>query len=212
MPGKKGYLVLGVLLVSLALVATTGCFGRAKPAPAVEHYALRYDPPPATGKEAAGTIRVERFSAARPFRDASVVFEADAFRLETYRNRRWAASPADMAADFLIRDLRASGCFTAVLSPQSREEAGYSLEGMLEEFLEGVEPGGRKARLALTLTLVDLTGKNPVQRVVMQKGYRFAKSLEGEGGKALAAAMSRAAEAFSRQAVADICAAVRTRP
>ncbi len=42
----------------------------------------------------------------------------------------------------------------------------------------------------------------------MQKGYRFAKALEGEGGKALAGAMSRAAEALSRQAIADICAAV----
>jgi ABC-type uncharacterized transport system auxiliary subunit len=212
MPGRKEYLVWGVLLIPLALIATTGCFGRAKPAPAVEHYALQYDPPPAMGRAAAGTLRVERFSAARPFGDASVVFGTDAFRLETYRNRRWAASPADMAADLLIRDLRASGCFPAVLPPQSREEAGYSLEGRLEEFLEGVEPGGRKARLALTLTLVDLQGKNPVQRGVMQKGYRFEKGLEGEGGKALAGAMSRAAEAFSRQAVADICAAARTRP
>ncbi|OPY90798.1 MAG: hypothetical protein A4E73_02326 [Syntrophaceae bacterium PtaU1.Bin231] len=212
MSGNKGHIFFRGLLVLFGLAAVTGCFGRTGPSPAVERYALRYEPPAATGNAAAGTIRVERFSAARPFGDVSVVFGTDAFRLDTYRNRRWAASPADMTADLLIRDLRAAGCFSAVLPPQSLEEAGYSIEGRLEEFLESVEPGGRSARLSLTLTLVDLKERNPVQRVVMQKGYRFAKALEGEGTSALAGAMSRAAEAFSRQAVADICAAVPVRP
>ena len=42
-------------MIPLALVAMTGCIGQAKPAPAVERYALQYDPPPTTGRAAADT-------------------------------------------------------------------------------------------------------------------------------------------------------------
>jgi ABC-type uncharacterized transport system auxiliary subunit len=200
---KKG---IGILLLSILL---SGCLGGTGKTPFIRQYVLEYPPPQRLGRPAVeAMVRVERFAADRMFMGQAMLYRQDPFLREAYPLHHWRVSPGDMVTEYLRRDLREAGLFLAVLAERDAEEVRFSLTGGVEEFLESSEGSNRKALLAATVTLLDLSRKETASLVVFQKTYRLEAPMAGEGAAELAAAMSRAMSDLSRQVIADIVSAL----
>ena len=196
--------------IILLVIGLTGCIGGGAPTPHVDQYILEY-PPPGIG-QVAGTealLKVERFSAARLHAGPAMLYRQGPFRRDAYHERRWRVAPADMVTDFLQRDLRHAGLFRAVLAARDPEETRFVLMGGVDEFGEVADGERRKAVLAATVTLLDLSVREIPGRVVFQKNYRCEAPFVRAGGADLAEAMSRAMSQFSAQVIADIDAALK---
>ncbi len=154
-------------------------------------------------------LKVERFTAARVHAGPAMLYRQGPFRRDAYRERRWRVAPGDMVTDFLRRDLRHAGLFRAVLAARDPEEPRFVLEGGVEEFSEVGEGERRKAVLAATVTLLDLSAREIPGRVVFQKNYRCEAPFGQEGDADFAEAMSRAMSQFSAQVIADIASALK---
>jgi ABC-type uncharacterized transport system auxiliary subunit len=198
---------LGTILVVIGL---TGCFGSTGLTPPVRQYVLEYAAPrTADGAGVAETIKVGHFTAARILSGPAMLYRQRPFRLDAYHEHRWRVAPSEMVEDLLRRDVRRAGIFRAVLSPRNAEETRFILEGGVEEFLEVEEEAGKKALLAATLTLLDLSRSEVSTRVVFQKTYRAEAPFKTEGPAGLAEAMSSAMAQLSAQAIADIREALK---
>jgi ABC-type uncharacterized transport system auxiliary subunit len=187
-----------------------GCFGGSGKTPYVRQYVLEYPPPHGGARSTVeATARVERFSADRAYQGQAMLYRQGPFLRESYPLQRWRVSPADMVTEFLRRDLRGAGLFRAVVSNRDAEDVRFTLSGGVEEFLETGEGAGRKALLVATVTLLDDAKKETAGWVVFQKTYRVETGVEGEGGAAMAAAMSAAMAELSKRVIAEIAAALR---
>ena len=194
-------------IVLLLIVPLVGCLGGTGKAPLIRQYALEYPPPQGGGRPGIeATLRVEGFFADRMFVGHEMLYRQGPFRRDAYGGNRWRIVPADMVTEFLRRDLREAGLFRAVLSERDAEEGRFSMDGCVEEFIENRETRNRKALLAVTITLRDLSRKEIASPVVLQKTYRLEAAVAGEGAAGLAAAMSLAMSDLSRQVIADIAA------
>ena len=198
----------GIILLLIGLLS--GCLGGTGQTPFIRQYVLEYPPPQGLGQPAVeAMVRVERFSADRMFMGQAMLYREGPFLREAYPEQRWRVGPGDMVTEFLRRDLRETGLFRAVLSERDADDVRFSLTGGVEEFVEIRETGKRKALLAVTITLLDLTRKETASLVVLQKTYRLEAAVAGEGAANLAAAMSLAMSDLSRQVIADIASALR---
>jgi len=196
--------------IILLVIGLTGCIGGGAPAPHVRQYILEYPPP--SGGKVSGTeavLKVERFTAARVHAGPAMLYRQGPFRRDAYHDRRWRVAPGDMVTDFLLRDLRHVGLFRAVLAARDPEETRFVLVGGVDEFDEVADGGSRKAVLAATVTLLDLSVREIPGRVLFQKNYRCEAPIVLAGDSDLAEAMSRAMSAFSSQVIADIDQALR---
>ena len=124
---------------------------------------------------------------------------------------RWGTKPGEMATEYLVRDLRNSGLFRAVISYNDSEETRYLLEGQVDEFLEVSEKDGRKAVLSLNVTFLDLKKKDTPEKVIFQRDYKVVEPYTEKSPAALAQGMSRAMEKISRQIILDLQNAVKGR-
>jgi len=149
-------------------------------------------------------IRVEPFSTARAFAGTSMFYRPSAFELGSYSKERWRVMPGDMVTDFLLRDLRNCGAFTAVLAYEDPGEGRYALTGTVAEFLEVDGSMGPAARLSADVTLLDVTRREINRRVVFQKTYTVEEAMKDKSARALAESMSRALKKFSGELMADI--------
>jgi uncharacterized lipoprotein YmbA len=199
------------ILFLLSMLAS-GCGLGGKPAYLVKQYIFEYPSP--TVEEAVQTndlIKVERFSIAKDFDTHAMVYQDSPFHRGSDPYNRWRVNPNDMVTDFLLRDLRKAGLFRAVFSYNDSEDTRYLLEGWVDEFLELTGKDGRKAVLSLNVTLLDLTQKEIVGKVVFQRDYRYVEPLGAATPEGLAQGMSRAMEKFSRQVILDISRALKNR-
>jgi ABC-type uncharacterized transport system auxiliary subunit len=197
-PGRFWFILLLMVFIS-------GCSFGSKTTYSVNQYTLEYPSP--VLKETAQIkelIKVERFSVANAFDTSAIVYRDGPNLRNIDPYNRWRTKPGEMVTDFLIRDLRHSGLFRAVFSPNGTEETRYLLEGQVNEFLESKETDGLKAVLGLNITFLDLSKKEITERVVFQRDYRFTEPLEREAYGSLAQAMSKAMEKFSRQLMMDL--------
>lgn len=198
-----------VLLLLILLFLIPACLGRGVPARYVEKYLLEYPPPTVAGLPALGeVIRVERFSAVQALNSPAMAYRPGPFSRDTYLYHRWRVHPADMVTDFLLRDLRESGLFRAVLSSRDGAEARFVLEGGVEDFQETGDGFGQAA-LTLYITLLDTAREEITRQVLFQKTYRTIEPLESQTPAALARAMSRAMEKLSERIIRDVYHEVR---
>ena len=152
--------------IILLVIGLAGCIGGGAPAPHVHQYILEYPPPGIGG--GAGTealLKVERFTAARVHAGPAMLYRQGPFRRDAYSERRWRIAPGDMVTDFLLRDLRHAGLFRAVLAARDPEETRFVLMGGVDEFGEVADGERRKAVLAATVTLLDLSVRDIPDRV-----------------------------------------------
>lgn len=188
----------------------SACAWGGKPAVMLRHYALEYAPPSLQGlTQIDQAIAIERFSIAQVFNHVKMLYRPQPGLYNEYAYHRWRVNPADMLGDLLLRDLRAAGVFRTVFSYRDQENAALRLRGDVSEFFEREGADGRKAVLAIHVTLMDNTQKDPSVRVIFQKTYRHEEPFTDETVQGFAGGMSRAARMLSGQIIRDVHAAIR---
>ncbi len=200
------------MLAVCAVVLLSGCFGGGYPTKPVEQYILDYAP--AKGSSSSPLpelLSVERFTTVRLYAGTAMVYKSEPNRLDDYLYHRWRLNPGDMVAECLLRDLRHAGIFLGVFSFREGEPTRFRLAGSVTEFLEMDGKDGRKAVLALEVTLLDTSRQEIAERVVFQKGYQAVEPLPEETPAGLARGMSAAMEKVSAQVLADLEAAATPR-
>ena len=196
-------ILLSVVVALMALVCV-GC-GGGKSTYVVQQYLLDYSPPaPAGLAKANEVLRVEPFSTAQAFAGTAMFYRPSAFELSSYSRERWRVIPGDMVTDFLLRDLRNAGMFTAVLAYEDPGEGRYVVTGTVAEFLEVDGSGGPRARLSVDATLLDTTEREITKRVVFQKTYTVEEAMKDKSARSLAESMSGAMKKFSGELMVDI--------
>lgn len=202
--------VIAILFCFSALLAIAGCAAKGKPEDKIFHYVLEYPKPKA---EPAGpfaeALKVRRFSAAPAYNTSRMIFRESPFRREEYVFHRWRVNPADMVTDFLARDLRASGLFSAVFSGDASPDTDIVLSGSVDEFLESDDAKVWTAILAITVTLLDESEADISRRVILQKGYRAEAVLAEKDPRELASAMSKAMAEVSASVISEVGAVLK---
>jgi ABC-type uncharacterized transport system auxiliary subunit len=197
--------MLLIFLVALLVLSSIWSCGSAKSTYVVRQYLLEYSPPVPAGLSRSGeVIRVEMFSTAQAYGSTAMLYRLSAFELSAYSRERWRVTPGEMVTDFLLRDLRHSDTFKAVLSYDDTGEGRFTLTGTVVEFLEVDGGGGPVAHLSVDVTLLDMTQREITKRVVFQKTYTVEEALKDKSARSLAESMSRAMNTFSRTLMADI--------
>ena len=193
---RTGFLLLAILFV-------TGCGGRSTYV--VQQYLVDYSPPALAGLAKANEVlRVESFSTAQAFASTAMLYRKSPLELSSYRRDRWRVMPSDMVTDFLLRDLRNSGAFTAVLAYEDPGGGRYVVTGTVVEFLEVDGSDGPRARLSIDTTLLDSTERAILKRFVFQKTYSVEEPMKDKSARSLAESMSAAMKKFSGELMADI--------
>jgi ABC-type uncharacterized transport system auxiliary subunit len=196
------------LLATLLVPLLIGC---GKPPMLVNQYILEYPAPVVGGKAKVGeAVKVQLFSVAQAFNTNNMVYQPQPYKSQVYNYSRWRANPGYLVTDYLLRDLRDAGLFKAVFGPDSRGRYRFLLEGGVAEFQELDEPGGWKAALALTVTLLDTSKEELPQRIVFQRNYRAEEPMPEKTPRGLAQAMSRALEQVSARIIHDTYEAARS--
>lgn len=204
---------LGKICILLLLVfVVAGCFSRSKPAYMIEQYTLEYKPPVLTGLSILNeSVKVERFSVNQSFNTQAMVYRPYPFKLATYDYNRWRVNPGDMVTDYLLRDLRNADLFRAVFSYHDTERSRFVIEGGVEGFLEVADKNDLKATLSLNVSLLDMHGREIIEKVVFQKQYQFQEPIGEHTPEQFAKGMSTNMSHLSEQLVKDIHKAIMTR-
>jgi ABC-type uncharacterized transport system auxiliary subunit len=203
---KRG--VLFLLMITFFIFQ--GCIGSSKPKPLVENYLLDYPAPVWEKQESlAQTIRFNRFNIATAYNTQNMVFREAGYGFDAFNYNRWAVNPADMIADNLLRDLRASGCFLAVFSRYETDEGRFILQGGIEEFFLRLDKNDKWAIISLDIILIDSRERNPSKRIVLQRKYYRSEPLKDPSPRGYCQAMSEALQYISRQITTDVQSAVK---
>ena len=209
---KDNRLWPNLTLLLLSMVLMTSCSLGGKPSYKVNQHTLEYPSP--FQKELTSInelIKVEQFSVAQTFNTSAMIYKEGPNLRNVDPYHRWRTKPGEMAAEYLVRDLRNSGLFRAVISCDDSEETRFLLEGQVDEFLEASEKDGRKAVLSLNVTFLDLTKRVTAEKVIFQRDYKVVEPYTEKTPAALAQGMSRAMEKISRQIILDLQDAVKSR-
>jgi ABC-type uncharacterized transport system auxiliary subunit len=209
---KDNRLWLNLAAPFLLIVLISGCSLGAKPSYIVNQYTLEYPSP--ILKELTSInelIKVEPFSVAQTFNTSAMIYKEGPNLRNVDPYNRWRTKPGEMVAEYLVRDLRNSGFFRAVISYNESEETRYLLEGQVDEFLDVSEKDGRKAVLSLNVTFLDLKKKDIAEKVIFQRDYKVVEPYTGTTPAAFAQGMSRAMEKISRQIILDLQNTVKNR-
>jgi ABC-type uncharacterized transport system auxiliary subunit len=192
-----------LLYLLAAFIIITGCGG--KSTYVVQQYLLDYSPPALTGLAKTNEVlRLEPFSTAQAFTGTAMFYRPSPFELSSYSRERWRVIPGDMVTDFLLRDLRNAGMFTAVLAYEDPGEGRYVVTGTVAEFLEVDGRDGPRARLSVDVTFLDTTQREITKRVVFQRTYTVEEAMKDKSARALAESMSGAMKKFSVELTVDI--------
>lgn len=193
-------------------MALPGCFGGISLPD--EEFMIEYASPEFTGYgQLNEVLKVGKFTPAEAALDVSMVRRTAQNKRENHPNAWWKVHPGYLVTDNLLRDLRRSGLYRAVFSYKDDAESRYALGGTVEEFMESDSAGKPQAVLTVAVTLLDKTGKqNPAKGVVFQKTYQISEPMPASAPAALAAAMSKALERFSRTVQEDLYQAIKSRP
>ena len=198
-----------ILLMSLCLVFFVGaCVGLEQPSNKIEFYTLEYQPPQMNGlRPISPVIRIERFGVAPPYNTNRIIYRDKSFRRDAYVYHKWRISPGDLVTYSLGRDMKESGLFKAVLSPDSRIPSSHILEGTVEEFFEWDAEDHWQAILSVSIGFMSENNPDPPQeRILFQKTYRSRQPCRRRNPRALAEAMSQAMADVSEQIIKDVYA------
>jgi ABC-type uncharacterized transport system auxiliary subunit len=196
-------------ILVLAVFLLSGCLGGTTAPVATTYYNLEYPPPRSAPLAAADTVlRLEGLGYPLDPAGRDMLYRSGPFIRDAYRYHRWHAPPTDMVHGLLLRDLRETGLFRAVLSPDEAGAPRYVLSGQVEEFLQREDQGSSLATLVISMTLVDISGKGKIDRISLQKTYRLAEPLGSRQPAELAKGMSAAMARFSRELAGDIDVAI----
>ena len=184
-----------VLLLLGGLAA--GCVHFSQPSPDIREYRLSYQPPAITGQQLPVTLRIASLGVAAMYDRQPIVYGDDAYSGGTYYYGRWSTNPGAMVTDLLTRDFADSHLYLAVQQGPSPVPNDYQLGGEIEEIEERTAVAGCTARLRLRALLVRV--RAATSPVVLQASYAAEEPCLCNDVRALAEAMSKAAEQISAQ-------------
>lgn len=198
-----------LILILLCALSLTGCLGSTTKIPDIRNYTLEYDPPTVTGEPVKAVLLVNRFGVAPEINTPKMVYRDLAFGRQEYAYHQWRVPPQTMVMDYLRRDLRDSGLFTAVDGPASTLPATFELEGMVEKWMEVDSEDHWSAEAEVTITLVDMRARFTPDKVLFQRVYRADEICDKKNPTSVAAAMSAAMRRLSTQIITDVYTAVK---
>lgn len=199
---KKISLVL--VLVGFPILFV-GCMNLKQPINKIEYYTLEYAPPIiADLKPLSHVLRLEHFTASPIYNTGRIIYRNRSFKRDSYIYYRWRTNPGALVTHFLSRDIRHSGLFKAILSPDSRFVSSYMLEGTVDEFFEWDMEETWKAILSLSIILIDKNKIDAGEKILFQKTYRKETLCKRKTPRSLAQAMSRAMSEISEQIIKDV--------
>ena len=199
----QALILTGRKIAALLIFMLLWC-GCGKPPMLIKKYMLEYPAPVVKVTPLEENLKVEKFAVDQAFNTTAMVYRSDPYKSDTYNYSRWQVNPGYLVTDFLIRDLRHSRIFKAVLPADSPTKARFLLEGGVEKIEEIDQPDAWKASLVLNITLLDTSQDEITKRVLFQKNYQAAEALTEKTPGGLAQAMSRALEQLSAQIIADV--------
>ena len=141
---------MAVLLAGLGLLG--GC-GKTQP---IKYYQLTVPgagAPAMTQSALPVTINVGRLLTSEIYRDDHVVYSISPQEMGIYEYQRWAEAPPLMIQQVFLRQLRSSGRYQGVYTPESKVAADYSLLGHLYDFKESDAASAFVARVTMELEL-----------------------------------------------------------
>ena len=196
--------IILILLMGLTL-PLSACLDLKQPSNKIEYYSLEYDPP-RLGDHQPGShvIKVELFSVSPMYNTRKIIYRDDAYKRAAYDYHKWQANPAEFVTYFLTRDMRQSGLFKAVVTPNSRFPYAYVLGGSVDEFLESDMQAGWQADLSLNILLINEHETDASKKIIFQKSYHINKPCRQKNPRALAEAMSAAMSEASAQIINEV--------
>jgi len=209
---KRASRILGnYLLFFLSFILIPGCVGTGKPQASVENYLIDY-PAPIFEKynKIDDTIRVNRFTIATAYNNTNMIFRQDNYALDSFNYNRWAANPADMIGDNLLRDLQAAGIFRAAFSRYVVDEGRYIVQGGIEEFYLRRSILSNIAIISLEISLKDTKQRETAKRILFQKKYHQEEPLNDQSPRGYCQAMSQAMQKVAPQIINDIYQGIKT--
>ena len=200
-----------IRLAFLCIIALTltGCGATRTAAPETRYYTLEYETPSVPGRPTGAVIAVKRFGTAPEYNTARIVYRDLSFGRQEYHYHQWRATPQVLVADYLRRDLQASGLFLAVAGNGSSLPATHQIEGIVEQWLEVDGQDRWLATAELTVTLLDLRARNVPDLVLFQRTYRESEPSAKKNPGSVVEAMSRVMRTLSGRIIADVHAAVQ---
>jgi ABC-type uncharacterized transport system auxiliary subunit len=182
-----------------------GCMNLNQPMKKIEYFTLEYTPPTITDlKPLSHVIRLEHFTASPTYNTSRIIYKNRPFTRDSYIYYRWRTNPGALVTHFLSRDIRHSGLFKAILSPDSQFVSSYILGGTVDEFLEWDTEETWKAILSLSIILIDKNKIDVREKILFQKTYREESFCKRKTPRSLAEAMSRDMSEISKQIIKDI--------
>ncbi len=201
------------VIAAAAVILLSGCLGGTRTPIATTYYTLEYSPSGPVRQTAADSVlRLEHLKSLLDPAGRDMLYRSGPFIRNAYRYHRWHVPPTEMLEGLLLRDLRGSGLFRAVLSPDEAVAAHYILNGQVEEFLQREDQGNSTAVLAISMTLVDVNGTAGASKIILQKTYRTTEPLDSPKPVDFAKGMSAAMNRLSRALIDDMAFALNRRP
>jgi cholesterol transport system auxiliary component len=192
--GKLG----GILAVSVALALLAGC-GAARPS---KYYQLTVpgDVNEGQAKDPAQvTLLLGALLTSHLYHDDRIVYSSGGEEMGTYEYQRWAEPPTEMIEEVLLRGLRASGHYRAVLTHRSSANGDFLLRGRLYDFKE-VSGKPMVAKVTFEMDLRDLkTGAT-----VWTHFYTHDEPVSGKDVPAVVAALNKNVQGGMREVVASL--------
>ena len=145
----------GVILAAILATAALGGCGAERPS---KYYQLTI-PGDMTGAPPADpapvTLLLGTWLTSHLYRDDRIVYSSAGQEMGTYEYQRWAAPPAEMIEEVLLRQLRASGRYRAVYSQRSNANGDFLLRGRLYDLKE-ISGRSMQAKVTFEVELRDL--------------------------------------------------------
>lgn len=198
-----------LIALAVLVLALAGCGANHAKVPDTRFYTLEYDTPAVPGEPVQAVVAVNRFGVAPEYNTARIVYRDLSFGRQEYHYHQWRGTPQSLVADYLRRDLRASGLFLAVTGPGSSLPATHQVEGIVEQWLEVDGEDRWLASAELTVTLIDLRARALPDLVLFQRTYSESEPSAKKNPGSVVEAMSRVMRTLSGRIIADVHAAVQ---
>lgn len=184
-----------------SVVALSACSSGAVPRDTFYRLGAPAAPPPMAGGPIKGTVEVPPFRAQGIVNERAVLYRESARELAQYNYHTWIEPPSMMASRAFIESLRAAQAFTAVASPEMRQNRDYELLGDVREW-EHVLPqaGGPAAAIAIDISLRRIADN----REMILRSYKVSEPASGETVDSVVQAFTIGLDKIVAQVLGDL--------
>ncbi len=192
------------------LAVLCGC-SITQPAVKVDYYELSYASPVVENVAAMDVvIGVRRFGIAAAYDHDRMVEREKGFKTTPSYYHRWANNPRMMLSDLLLRDLRASGGYKAVVIMPANVLPDYEVDGFIQEIL--LDRSGPVPMVLISMEVTLLRSKERIEqtRIVFQKSFLVQVPCKDQAASGIASAMSDAFKDISTRVQKETYEAIRS--